>query len=313
MNTKEFIDRRNKVFAFMESIELEREALAEDERFMNSPEMKMKKLNDEKEKGRRYCINKIMTSMYKNALPLSNDYKIAYGDELQGEIQDFISNNPMERDYYVTDTYANSPAMRRINKTVTDLIESKFEDIENNIDSVDSDKIEFKPDEQLDDVIQRISDDMGIDDVTNTINNNVKSVAQNEIERAKNDKETRKDIERQLAENLNITTKEAVDNYLELHDLNSKRDFKPRLFQGIMIGKTRELMEKYECGEYHNKSLFNALETFNHHDREDSGPMEEAFVESVKEFTKLSILKSLKLDDMNFYKTDSLASKYSQM
>lgn len=311
---KEFERSRDKVFAFMESIERDRRLQMEEIQFMNSPKMKMKKLQEEKEKGRRYCLGKVMASMYKNALPLGNDYKVAYGDELQDDMVTFMSDNPMERNYYVTDNFENSPALKRINRSVTELVEAKFEKMENNLEETDASEIKFVPDDELEDNLQKITDDMGIPDVTSTIASNVQVVAKNEIERAKQEKESRENIEKELANDLSITTKESVDNYLELNDLITPHDFKPRLFQGIMIGKTREMMEKYEESSYHGKYPYDAMSYFKESTDyiTPTTPVEEAFIESVKEFTKISLLKALKLDTLNFHKTDELASYYSQ-
>lgn len=312
---KDLQKSRDRVFAFMESVEEDRRIHEDDMKFMNSPEMKMRRLNDEKEKGRKYCIHKILSAMYKNALPLSNDYKVAYGTDLDDEIHNFMSDNPMERDYYVTDTYSNSPVMQKINRNVERLIDEKFEEVENNLEDTKAEDIKFTPDDELNENLQKITDDMGVEDVTNAIASNVQTVAKNEIERAKQEKETRANIEKQLANDLSITTKEAVDEYLELHDLVEKKDFKPRLFQGIMIGKTREMMEKFETGMYVGKFLFNALEGYHSEDNTEiktSTPMEEAFLESVKEFTKLSLVKALRLEKFLYRDADSLALHYSQ-
>lgn len=311
---KSFVKSRDRVFAFMESIERDRIMAVQDDKFNNSYKMKMMKLNEEKEKCRKYCINSILTSMYKDALPISNDYKVVYGDELKDDIVSFITDNPMKKDYYVTDNYENSPIMKSLNEKVKHLTEKMFEELETNMDETNPDDIKFEPTSELDNSLQKITDDMGVDDVSNVIANNVQIVAKDEIERAKKEKETRADIEKQLANDLSITTKESVDHYLALHDLNTKKDFNPRLFQGIMIGKTKKIAESANNGTHSGKYLFNALESYSSHDTSDhvSTIMEEALLESIKDFTKLSMLKALKLEKLNKYDTSRLAFEYTQ-
>lgn len=309
---------KDRVYAFMNTIDNEDQARKDEVKYYNSVDYKMKRISEEKNRCRDYCFDKIFASLFKNALPLNNDYKVAYGNELDCDMHNFMTtDNPFNKCYYVVDKSCKSPVMKKLNTYIESIVDSTFESVENNVEDIETDAIKFKPTSELDEKLQKITDDMGVDDVSSVISNNVKTIAKEEIERAKAEKEHRANIEKELADNLEITTQEDVENYMELHDINMKRDFQPTLFQGIMINETRKMQCLQESGEYCGKYIYDTLDEFKTEasisDSVDScSPMEEAFVESVKEFTKLSILKALKLESFNMYTTRELATKYSE-
>ena len=129
---------------------------------------------------------------------------------------------------------------------------------------------------------------------------------------AKKEKEDINNLEKELANDINVTTKEAVDNILELKGYTESKTFEPTLFQGIMIGKLNEFTKMQESGRFDGEYTFNTLTEYGLPENDGKSSIEEmAFIESVKEYTKLNILKALKLESFDKYKVSDLANEYA--
>ena len=155
--------------------------------------------------------------------------------------------------------------------------------------------------------------------VTDAIRNNVKATAMSEITRAKKEKEELKELESELAQNINLTTEESVRNELELRGFNQTRDYIPTLFEGIMINKLSKLQPAYESGELQSVYLYNVFEEYGRPEPvTESGDVplasleDLAFVETVKEYTALSMLKALKLESYSTRDISEMAQAYAE-
>lgn len=86
-----FADREQKVINFMDKVREAKEQEARDQAFQNSTDYKLKCLDREQDNAKDVCLDMIFSSIYKNALPLNDDYKVAHGDDLDAEMKDFIN------------------------------------------------------------------------------------------------------------------------------------------------------------------------------------------------------------------------------
>ena len=151
---------------------------------------------------------------------------------------------------------------------------------------------------------------MGIDDLTTVIHDNVKNSVMSEINRAKQEKENIKNLEAELANDMNITSEAAAEKAIARRGFNRTKVFQPSLFQGIMIGMTEKANSIYESSDDNVDYQYEALSEFDYKSDGASSIEEAAFIESVKEFTKLNIVKAFKLEQFTPRRVNDLASKY---
>ena len=133
---------------------------------------------------------------------------------------------------------------------------------------------------------------------------------------AKMAKEELKQLENSLANDVNVNTPAAVESALEFQDKNQPKDYVPTLFEAVMINKVNELTAKYENAEFDKVYLYGALDEYKTEKQEDGikfASLDElAFIEAVKEYTALSMLKALKFESFNKYEIQDMAQAYAE-
>lgn len=318
MNT--FEKSESKVLSFMEQVQEQGLIKEQEDAFMNSTDYKLKVLDKCEDEARDICLDKIFAKIYKDAVPLNDDYKNAYADDLDKEFKDFIQTKcPNGLEYYVKEGLRKkSPFAKKVLEAVNELIKEEYNDKAMNIEDLNPDDLVFHSSDDVQQRLNLIGQELNVPEISQAVKDNVKQTALSEISRAKKEKETLKNIESELANDININTVESVNNALELRGLGEVRDYKPSLFQAVMINKTNKLTPAFESGELQNTYIYNTLSEFGRDvSVNESGdvPMasleELAFVEAVKEYTCLSILKALKLESFNKYEVSDLVDEYA--
>ena len=301
-----------KVLSFIDRIEADKQQKVQDTEFTNSIEYKYKCLNKAKEDCKKHCLAKIFEKFYRNAVPLNDEYKTAYCDDLKSDIPGFVkSRGYNDLVYYVGEAMKKSPAACKVMEAVEGIVESTFQEKEMNLSDYTADDLVFKSDDILETKINVTAQDLNLDDLAEVIKDNVKTTALAEITRAKREKDNVKAIEAELANDLSITNEAAIEFALELRGLKDTKVFQPSLFEGIMIGK----MEKASLmAESTNPSvyLYNTLVEYGMPENNSfASPAEIAFVESVREYTLLNITKALKLESFSLNDIRELAQEYA--
>ena len=306
----------NKVLSFIDQIEADRQQKVQDTELTNSMEYKHRCLNKAKDDCKRACLSKIFEKFYRNAIPLNDDYKTSCCEEIKSDIPGFVKSRGHEDlAYYVGEAIKNgSKPMCKMMKSVNSIVEETFKEKEMNIKDYQASDLVFKMDEMDDDLSKKIdvvSQDLGLDELSAAISENVKTTAIAEIRRAKREKENAQNLEKELANDINVTSESAIDFALELRGMKDNKVFQPSLFEGIMIGKLEKAYVTVESGAS-QVYLCNALTEYGMPENDSfATPEELAFVESVREYTLLNIAKALKLEEFNISKIKDLAQEYA--
>ena len=316
-----FNDREQKVLSFMEHVQEAKLMQEEEDAFKSSTDYKLKLLDKAEQDGRNVCLDNIFCRIYKNAVPLNADYKQAYTDDLDTAFNDFMSQRcPKGIEFYVKEGLRKkSPFAKRVLEAVTDLVNSEMNDKAMNIEDYDPKDLVFNNSDVVQKRLDVIGQDLSVPEISQAINDNVKATAISEIQRAKERKEELKKVEDELANDVKITTEESVKEALELRGLTETRDYEPTLFEAVFINKINKLTPLYESGMLDGKYIYNTLadygkeETVNESGEAPSASLEElAFIEAVKEYTGLSMLKALKFESFNKNYINDLAQEYAQ-
>lgn len=322
---KSFKDSKSRVLTFMEDVQEGLERDAANVAFQNTYAYKSKELEKCKDKARDFCLDGVLRSIYKDAIPLNDEYKQANDTEIDDFYTDFM-NRRMDGNklqFYVREAIKknNSEFARKVMEAVDQLVNDEYRDKEMDLAKIDPRDLIFQSTDDIQQKVDIIGKDLSTDEVSQIVKDNVKSTALSEITRAKKEKENLKTVEDELSNDINMNTQQAVESALEFRGLNSSKIFSPTLFQGVMISKVNQLEPKFESGEIGDIYLYGALSGFGKEDVQTEATdemkfatMEElAFVESVKEYTGLSMLKALKLENFSKDTVKDLANQYASM
>ena len=313
---KTFSEQKTSVKSFMEAVEEERLRKTQEDAFQASTDYKLKVLDREQDAARGTCLNKVFCNIYKNALPLSNDYKNANCEDLDKAFSDFIKTRcPEGIEFYVKEAIRknNSPFARKVLEAVDEFVNNEFRDRALRIEDIDAKDLVFKTTDDTTRRLDVIGQNLQGQEISQAVHDNVKATALSEITRAKNEKEALANLEKELANDVNINTPAAVESALELRGFG-KKDFAPSLFQGIMINKMNSVQAKMESGEISDVILYGTMEEYGKPTNEsvNASAEEIAFVECVKEYTGHQLMKALKME--KYYKNEvaDMAMKYAQ-
>lgn len=314
MDTTKLNDSERTVIDFIGSVEQEKRDIQNAKEFDNSTKVKLRVLDKEKDKLKKDLVNGTLSEIFVKSVPLSDDYKVANDNELKDYFGNFIKSRYGEDiDTYVTEVKAKNKSafIKKLLEAAETEAEEEFKDKALNIDDIKVDELVFNSPEDTSRKIDIIGKDLDIDEISDIINNNVKETAMSEITRAKREKEKLKEVEAELAKDINIDSEEKVEEALELRGLNNTKDYTPTLFEGVMIGSTTKINSLVNSGQLGNINIYNTLAEYGRVTEGVGSPEELAFIESIKEYTCLSMLKALKFEDFNLDYVNNLANEYA--
>jgi hypothetical protein len=319
-----FAESEKKVLSFMESVQEQKLMQEEEDAFQQSTDYKLKKLDENMDSAKDICLDTIFAKIYKDAVPLNDDYKAAYDEDLDKAFHDFMATRcPQGLEFYVKEGLKKgSPFAKRVLEAVDDLVKNEYEDKAMNIEDIDANQLVFRSSDDIQKKLDVVGQDLSAPEISQAVRDNVRQTVMSEITRAKKEKEDIKNLESELANDVNVNSEEKVQEAAELRGFNITRDYVPSLFSGIMINKMNKIQPLYESGQLQEVYTYNAMKDFTTEVTEEvkseseekvfAKPEELAFIEAVKEYTGLSVLKALKLESFDKYRINDLAQEYAQ-
>lgn len=309
-------DRENKVLNFIDSVNAEKKKQEDLNRIANSYDAKLRYMNSEQERGKDICLDMIFAKLYKDALPLNDDYKVAHAEDLDADMKDFMASQaPKGLLYYIKEQRKKNPIAKDLMEAVESVVKEKYKPIAFNLNNTDRKDITFKMDDDTQKKMEDISKNLELDDISDIIKNNVKTMAIDEIKKSKDQKEETKKLEEEMINDPTITTEADVEKYLDLNVRGRKKIFAPTLFEGMMIGNVTKLNNDLAMGTYEEPYLYGTMDLYRENTEDSdivsSSLYDVAFVESVKDLTKESIMKALNFKKFDKYTTANLAMEYA--
>lgn len=293
---KSIEEREKTMNKFLEEIDKQQKASEASMALANSPHAKRRILDQKKTEAKGICLDLIFNKIYKDALPMDDEYKIAHGGELDNEFRDFIQlKAPDGLECYVKESIKRgSIPAKMLMEEVDKLVKEHYRDASYNIEDTDVEDLDFDPNEdETHAKLEDITDKMSTEEISDIIKDNVKKAAIADITNAKAHQDEMKSIVDDLKQDPSLTTEASVDHKLSLMGLNKPAFYQPSLFEGIMINKTNLIKEA--CDDL---------------SAEDIG--KKAYFESVKEMTKLSVLNALNMENIN-RNQNKIANDYAKM
>ena len=280
---------------FFDRIEKKRAEEAAANRMQNSPGVKVLKIKHLKNDVKEKCAGALFAKIYRDSLPMDEEFKIGNRDELDTGAIEFIKLRCPTGCYdYVVESEKNgSVYAKRMHKAIDETVNSHFRKFYESLADTDTEQIKFDMDsEEGDNLIRDISAKLDYDEISKIIENNVQQTVQNEIERTKEEDERMQAIQEKLAQNEAIVTEEAIDRELYRMGVKNER-YVPSLFSGIMIDKVNQFSESADDIGMENVQ-------------------KKAFFESVKEFTKWSMISVMGLENFKQKDIDQIATRYAR-
>lgn len=306
-------NREIRLLDFIDNIENEERNKKAESDFKNSDTYKLRMIDKSRDEAKKEYLTKVLSDTYRDAIPLNDEYKVAYKDDIDKCFRDFLNERcPQGVEYYIKEAIKkNSGFAKKVLEAVNHLVDEKYNKLSLKLEEVTDEDLVFNNDKDEQKKVNVVGRELNTDEVASIVKDNVKQTAVSEIQRAKEEKEKLQAVEDELANDVKMNTQQKVEEAMRLKGLGQGY-YKPSLFNGIMISNMNKIQAKMESGDNCEYSTYNALKDYPMTLNESATPQELAFIESVKEYTGYALVKALKLESFDMYKIDNLAQSYAQ-
>ena len=306
-------NREIRLLDFIDNIENEERNKKAESDFKNSDTYKLRMIDKSRDEAKKEYLTKVLSDTYKDAIPLNDEYKVAYKDDIDKCFRDFLNERcPQGVEYYIKEAIKkNSGFAKKVLEAVNHLVDEKYNKLSLKLEEVTDEDLVFNNDKDEQKKVNVVGRELNTDEVASIVKDNVKQTAVSEIQRAKEEKEKLQAVEDELANDVKMNTPQKVEEAMRLKGLGQGY-YKPSLFNGIMISNMNKIQAKMESGDNCEYSTYDALKDYPMTLNESATPQELAFIESVKEYTGYALVKALKLESFDMYKIDNLAQSYAQ-
>lgn len=281
--------REAEVLDFISNLNKQTETQRQMDNFNNSPEMKLRKLDNECNKGTSVCLDTLLGRIYKDALPFEDPQKHCSDDTARGIMHDFIARRTGGKgsEYYIREAIrkTNSPTLKTLLNEAKSVVKEFYSEKAKDIGKINISDLDFKA--SLDqDKIDKLTKKMDLDEVSEIIQKNVQDTLKEEADRAKREEEYRQKIEDKLAADTDVNDDTSMESAIDKINAfsNQPKVYQPSLFESILLGTAKSVTE--------STSNSNMLS------------------EAVHEFTKLNITKALKLESFNLRQLKEMSDNY---
>ena len=306
-------NREIRLLDFIDNIENEERNKKAESDFKNSDTYKLRMIDKSRDEAKKEYLTKVLSDTYRDAIPLNDEYKVTYKDDIDKCFRDFLNERcPQGVEYYIKEAIKkNSGFAKKVLEAVNHLVDEKYNKLSLKLEEVTDEDLVFNNDKDEQKKVNVVGRELNTDEVASIVKDNVKQTAVSEIQRAKEEKEKLQAVEDELANDVKMNTPQKVEEAMRLKGLGQGY-YKPSLFNGIMISNMNKIQAKMESGDNCEYSTYDALKDYPMTLNESATPQELAFIESVKEYTGYALVKALKLESFDMYKIDNLAQSYAQ-
>ena len=284
---------KQSVSSFIKKLEHEDIAEKNAAALKNMTSTKLNRISQKSEEAKELTTADIFAKIYRDALPMDDSYKVASACELDNGVTSFVKTKCKSLSsykYIVERAGSGCKSAENMMSAVNESVDEYFKKFYESVKDTDFEDIEM-PESDRKTIVDKITDDMGYDQVSDIIKEHVKETVQDEIRKTKAEDEHVKELEDSLANDETLTTESAIEEKLQAIGESGSVPYVPSLFTGIMINKTDAFTESGLDEEHIQKK---------------------AFFESVKEYTLWDMMHTLGLEDYSKGDIDFIATKYAR-
>ena len=258
------------------------------EDIQSTPDIKLRKLDSECNKGISVCLDTILGKVYKDALPFEDPQRNCSDDSARDAIHDYIDKrtNGKTSEYYVREAIkrTGSSTLKKMLLEAEKIVNEFYSEKAKDIGTINIKDLNFNMNKSEEDV-DKITKKLELDEISEIIRSNVEKALKDEADKAQREAEYTKKIEDSLAEDISVTDDTSMEAALDkINILNTPTIYQPSLLEAIMIK---------------NASVMN-----------ESASDNSIIIESIHEYTKLNISKALKLERFTMRDITEIANSY---
>lgn len=237
------LDGKNTVINFIDEVNKQRSLDNAYDSINNDPTIKLRRLNETKQKGVDTCMNHILSKICMNAIPEVNG-RVADTPDLDKFVSDYIARRSCGKglEFYVKEAIRKNPkntsVIKNVYESVQKIVNGEYMEKTLNPESITEEDYDFKMTPEITDKLSAVIRDNHLDDLADVIKDNVRDTAITEVELAKKEKEDRLALEEELTNDESITTESALMEALKEREVGKSTSiYTPSLFEGVMISK----------------------------------------------------------------------------
>ena len=286
---------KNKVLGFMNSVDATNRSDEDIIKYQQSPQYIDDTVEALKKDKKEECIRGYVKDIYRNAVPIDSELIGRDGEVYDKEMDKFIDSQcPNGMLMYITD--CKSPVMKRVASAINEMVEKNYNTMRDelmlkresvgSIDKADVDMAKKKADSANKTDMEKVARAEHASEVSSIIQKAVKDQIAGETSAEKTRRDNDKKVARKTIEELKAVTRDQVNEAVEIASWRVNReDEKPSLFEAILLNK---------MGDITNESV----------DTDD------IMVESICEYTKHRVWKTLRLAEYDRPVVESLVHYY---
>lgn len=263
------------------------------DQILNSRGVKLNKIHEEESKLKEACARDLLVKIYRDALPIDEEYKASISPELDNGVIRFITKRTPSGKcfgYVLESKERGSIPAKKMVKAIEESVHECIHKFYENMGEKDYDEI-IVSDEQKNAIVDGISTKMDYPEISKIIQANVQETVRNEIQKSKEEKEKMDAIQQQLASDESVATTESVDDALRKNGFGTdSKPYQPSLFTGIMAASIASADQSLDP-EHIEK---------------------QAFCESVKEYTKYCMLSVMDMEKFDEKRLNYIATQYAR-
>lgn len=290
LDTAGLDEREAKVLDFIQAKKDAKEKLDSMAAFKASPTHQNAMAAKAAEDSKSVCIDTVLGKIYQNALPYNDPDKNLSSAAVGGEIHNFLAKRTDGKptEYYVRE------ALKRTNSGVLKTIVTEAEKAcskslsfkKKNVGHIDVTSLNYDPN-GMNDTVAAITGKLSGDEISEIIQNNVANAINDEKQKAAAETQYKTDIQDTLAADDKVmddaSMESAMAKITNFKSAKQPKVYQPSLFEAVMMNKAEKM---------------------------DGADPSAIFTEAVHEYTKLAMLKALKLEDFNLQTVKKMAHDY---
>lgn len=280
----------NRMLDFIDSIEKEKKHNDYLTKIKCNPEIKIKKLNVSLNKSKEDILSSLLCKLYKDSLPLDDEYKEANDYAFKNDVVDFM-NKKGGSIFYIKEAIkkTKSPRLIKMLEACERVAKDEYNKKALSISDLSEEDLDYRPNADTENSIMNIAKDMEFDEISEIIKNNVKQTVLNEIEKTKKEEEERELLNNELSQNDEVTSESAIEKAIQLKYPKREKIYQPSLFEAILMSNYKLVHE----------SGYSFMMT-----------ADDALAKTIREYTLLTLSKTLMLESYSLPTLKKMANDY---
>lgn len=235
----------SQLLSFIDYLEQQEKRSQDMDKLKNLPGKKIEKLNSCRNEAREKFIREILIKFMANSVPVDDECKLTDMDEIKSKAAEFIDTHDTVK--YVYETKDKSKKIKDLVDKSHKVVDAEYRDKSARLSELSVEDLNYTIGDDEEKKIDRISEDLELDDLSELIKDNVKATTIEEIERAKHEEMEKEELEEQLAADDSIDSEEALEKAIARHNMGRPKTYIPSIFEAVLSSKMKYATESTDA------------------------------------------------------------------